>query len=185
MGDCAATRFRLLALTAQRANGAATVASGKKRHVKTTELLRSARTALFWLIALTVFYALTADQPYLQENVAAVVLAAFATILVMVAAANWGSGVFLPWREVAELHRPIAHLPRAVAIVSARVVRAVFTGRILRGRKSRSPYRYGRDKSARDVGRRAVTSYNLNLAPDSMLVAFVPEDDEIVVHRIS
>jgi len=142
------------------------------------------RTAIAWLISLAVFYALTEDQPYLQENIAAVVLAALGTIVVMVAAANWGSGVRLPAKPLAAALRSFAQIPRGVAIVSARILRALFTGGILRGRTAREPFRYGKSHDAGDVGRRALTTYGTCLAPDTILVAFVAEDDEVLIHRV-
>lgn len=142
-------------------------------------------SAFFWLIVLAAFYALTEDQPYLQENIAAAGAAILGTIVVMTAAANWETdGVRLPLQKLVELYQVPGKIVSGVLAVTVRILTAAIRGSRLRGRKVRVPFRYGKAHGGADIGRRALETYLECVGPNTMLVAFEKEDDEILIHRI-
>lgn len=142
-------------------------------------------STFIWLVALAAFYALTEDQPYLQENIAAGGTAILGALVVMVAAANWETdGVRLPLRKLLDLYQVPGKILTGVAVVTARIVVAAVRGKILRGRKVHLPFRYGSQHGAGDIGRRALETYVQCIGPNTMLVTFEKEDDEIVIHRL-
>lgn len=146
--------------------------------------MRVARAALWWLISLAVFYALTEDQPYLQENIAAGALAVCGTAVVMVAAANWGGGVRIPFAALRPLYRLFRRIPVGVVTVSSAILRAVLSGSRLGGRIRHVPFGFGEQDDPEAIGRRAVAAFASSIAPNTILVDFAPDDDEVLVHRL-
>ena len=142
-------------------------------------------TALVWLVALFLFYALTEDQPYLEENVAAGVLAVLGTILVMIAARNWGTrGACIPPSALPRLRTIPGDILKAVPLVSAAIIGAAIRGRILHGRIETQPFTFGELHDPADVGRRAIESYAVCIAPNTILVEFEPDSNQILIHPL-
>jgi membrane protease YdiL (CAAX protease family) len=140
--------------------------------------------AFFWLVALAAFYALTEDQPYIQEWIATGGVAILGTLVVVVAAANWEiEGSRIPARKLLRLWKVPWKVPAGAALVTFEILRAVFRGTIS-GSWQAPPFRYGELKNPVDVGRRAFESYFQCLAPNSMLVDFKKESDEMLIHRV-
>ena len=141
--------------------------------------------AFIWLIALAAFYALTQDQPYIEENIATGGTAILGTLAVMVAAFHWETnGVRLPLKKLAELYKVPALIVTGVSVVTAAIVRAVFTRTVLRGEMYDEPFRYGSQHAGNDIGRRALESYLRCIGPNTMLVEFEKDEDRILIHEL-
>ena len=140
--------------------------------------------ALAWLAVLALFYALTEDQPYLQENIAAGVFAICGAAVVMAAATKWGGGVRLPPHYLVRL-LPI--LPR-IAIDSVRVSVAILgaavRGRPLRGRTFTVPFEYGNPDDPVETGRRSLVTYGICVTPNTVLLKMDRDTGTAVMHEL-
>jgi hypothetical protein len=139
--------------------------------------------AFIWLITLAAFYALTQDQPYLEENVAAGGVAILGAVVVMVAGSKWETdGIRLPAKKLAELYKVPVLIAHGVSIVTIAILRAIATRTTLRGRMHEEPFPFGDQNNGNDIGRRALESYLRGVGPNSMLVRFEKEKDEVLIH---
>ena len=140
--------------------------------------------AFLWLVALAAFYALTQDQPYREEWIATGGVAILGTVVLVVAAANWQiDGSRVPASKLNRLLNVPWKIPVGAAIVTFEILKAVFRG-AMSGSWETPPFHYGESKDPVDVGRRALESYLQCVAPNTMLVNFKKETDEMVIHRV-
>ena len=140
--------------------------------------------AFLWLVALAAFYALTEDQPYIQEWIATGGVAILGTAVVIVAAKNWQiDGSRIPARKLLRLWNVPWKIAAGATIVTFEILRALWRG-TLRGSWETPPFRYGEVENPVDVGRRAFESYLQCVAPNTMLVTFKKGSDELLIHRV-
>lgn len=150
----------------------------------TSRRIPSVPRAIAWLIALTLFYAATEDQPYFQENVAAVVLAIAGTALAMLVSTRWGGGARIFPRDLARLARVLPRIPIDAARVSGAILAAAVRRRPLRGRNMRIAFEFGILDDPVDTGRRALVSYGVCLTPNTILIAMDRENEEALLHAL-
>jgi hypothetical protein len=141
--------------------------------------------AFLWLVALAAFYALTEDQPYIQEWIVTGGVAILGAAVLMTAAGSWKTkGLRLPSHKLLELYKTPAKIFEGLTVTTAAIFIAIFRRSILRGRMHHQPFRYGETDDGDDIGRRAIESYLVCVGPNTMLVAFEPDKDQILVHKV-
>jgi hypothetical protein len=140
--------------------------------------------ALVWLAVLALFYALTEDQPYLQENVAAGAFAICGTAVVLAAATKWGGGVRLPPRYLVRLVPVLPRIAIDTVRVSAAILASAVRGRPLRGRTFTVPFEYGDPDDPIETGRRSLVTYGICVTPNTVLLKMDRDAGTAIMHEL-
>lgn len=80
--------------------------------------------------------------------------------------------------------RVLANAPVQVVIVCAEIAAQALAPKSCRGRLRATPFAGGSDRSARDLGRRALAEALGSLTPNTIVIGVDPEQDLLLVHQL-
>jgi hypothetical protein len=138
---------------------------------------------LLWWFCIFAAYVITALTRNGSEIIAGAIIAAFATLIIACALPAGQPDARARWAWVSRLANVPLRMIADALLVSARIVRTMFTADRLEGYFIRLPYDPGDRNDPWTMGREALVIMGVNASPNSM-VADVDLRGELVLHKL-
>jgi hypothetical protein len=138
---------------------------------------------MLWWFCVFAAYVITALTRNGSEIIAGAIIATFSTLIVAGALRNGAPDARARWKWLRHLAKVPVRMVADALLVSARIIRTLFSEDCLEGYFIRLPYDPGDRGDPWTMGREALVIMGVNASPNSM-VADVDLRGELVLHKL-